>query len=220
MICEKCGHEHAGRELAHICIGCPCDVRPAPAASLDAADRLHRYDLITNYRCGSSIEEMERSEDGDWVRYEDIAPFLKENRDEVRAMPERERRGDDHEAGPRECESGSRGLSRGVEMPGLRRDVAASQAAEAVAPDAADRLLELPTHAEVDRMLRDAFQFTGSGYVTRLMWHRLIDAVRETILRARSLHRDGPAAALEVPARPAIESTDPAAEGSPSDKEI
>jgi hypothetical protein len=31
-----------------------------------------RYDLITNYRCGSSIEEMEESDDGVWVRYEDV----------------------------------------------------------------------------------------------------------------------------------------------------
>ncbi len=22
--CTKCGHQHAGRELANICIGCPC----------------------------------------------------------------------------------------------------------------------------------------------------------------------------------------------------
>jgi hypothetical protein len=31
-----------------------------------------RYDLVTNYRCGSAIEEMEPSDDGDWVRYEDV----------------------------------------------------------------------------------------------------------------------------------------------------
>lgn len=32
-----------------------------------------RYDLVTNYRCGSSIEEMERNdENGEWVRYEDV----------------------------------------------------------------------------------------------------------------------------------------------------
>jgi hypothetical protein len=30
-----------------------------------------RYDLVTNYRCGSSIEEMEPSDDGEWMRYED-----------------------------------------------------------------------------------------------------------------------------------------------------
>jgi len=33
---------------------------------------MKRYDLITNYRCGSAIEEMERADDGDWVRYEDV----------------------------------------------------------------------------------------------------------------------------------------------------
>jgi hypothetical protein len=38
--------------------------------------RPQRYDLVTNYRCGSSIEEMERSEDGEWIRYEDVEAFL------------------------------------------------------------------------------------------------------------------------------------------------
>ncbi len=31
-----------------------------------------RYDLITNYRCGSSIEEMEPSDDGEWARWDDV----------------------------------------------------------------------------------------------------------------------------------------------------
>ena len=36
---------------------------------------MKRYDLVTNYRCGSAIEEMERNdEDGEWVRYEDVSP--------------------------------------------------------------------------------------------------------------------------------------------------
>ena len=26
--CNACGHVHAGRAIAHICIGCPCMVRP------------------------------------------------------------------------------------------------------------------------------------------------------------------------------------------------
>lgn len=53
------------------------------AATLDQSggktprEDLKRYDLITNYRCGDSIEEMERNdEDGEWVRYEDIEPLL------------------------------------------------------------------------------------------------------------------------------------------------
>lgn len=33
---------------------------------------MKRYDLITNYRAGSSIEEMEPSDDGEWVRYEQV----------------------------------------------------------------------------------------------------------------------------------------------------
>jgi hypothetical protein len=35
-----------------------------------------RCDLITNYRCGSAIEEMEPADDGDWLRYEDVGPIL------------------------------------------------------------------------------------------------------------------------------------------------
>lgn len=31
-----------------------------------------RYDLVTNYRCGSSIEEMEPADDGEWVRWDDL----------------------------------------------------------------------------------------------------------------------------------------------------
>ena len=38
---------------------------------------LKRYDLVTNYRAGSSIEEMEPADDGEWVRYEDIEAALK-----------------------------------------------------------------------------------------------------------------------------------------------
>jgi hypothetical protein len=37
---------------------------------------LHRYDLITNYRAGSSIEEMEPSDDGEWVRFEQVLTLL------------------------------------------------------------------------------------------------------------------------------------------------
>lgn len=35
-----------------------------------------RYDLVTNYRAGSSIEEMERSDDGEWIRWEDVASAI------------------------------------------------------------------------------------------------------------------------------------------------
>lgn len=26
--CTECGHSHTGRDLAYICIGCPCDFVP------------------------------------------------------------------------------------------------------------------------------------------------------------------------------------------------
>jgi hypothetical protein len=33
---------------------------------------MQRYDLVTSYRCGTSIEEMEKSDDGEWARWEDV----------------------------------------------------------------------------------------------------------------------------------------------------
>lgn len=37
---------------------------------------MKRYDLITNYRCGSAVEEMEPADDGEWVRYEEVAAVI------------------------------------------------------------------------------------------------------------------------------------------------
>ena len=37
---------------------------------------MKRYDLVTNYRAGSSIEEMEPSDDGEWVRYEEVEAVI------------------------------------------------------------------------------------------------------------------------------------------------
>lgn len=37
---------------------------------------MQRYDLVMNYRCGSSTEEMERADDGEWIRYEDVEAAL------------------------------------------------------------------------------------------------------------------------------------------------
>ena len=36
------------------------------------SEKPQRYDLVTSYRCGSAIEEMEKSEDGEWVRWESL----------------------------------------------------------------------------------------------------------------------------------------------------
>ena len=64
------------------------DAKTACAAELEALLALRpqlvvpRYDLITNYRAGSSIEEMERADDGEWVRYEDVEVALRPQRDE------------------------------------------------------------------------------------------------------------------------------------------
>lgn len=50
---------------------------------------MKRYDLITNYRCGSAIEEMEPSDDGEWVRYEDVAAVRAGTLQEVRREVEK-----------------------------------------------------------------------------------------------------------------------------------
>ncbi len=55
---------------------CPTHRSQAVAGRGDAspAPRPTRYDLVTNYRCGDAIEEMEQSNNGEWVRYEDVFP--------------------------------------------------------------------------------------------------------------------------------------------------
>jgi len=35
-------------------------------------DLTQRYNLVTNYRCGSAIEEMEQDDDGEWARWEAV----------------------------------------------------------------------------------------------------------------------------------------------------
>lgn len=35
-----------------------------------------RYDMVTNYRCGQSVDELEPSDDGEWVRFEDVDPSV------------------------------------------------------------------------------------------------------------------------------------------------
>ena len=55
-----------------------------------------RYDLVTNYRAGSSIEEMERSDDGECVRYEEVEALKAEIKHLVLTTPNIEgRRGND-----------------------------------------------------------------------------------------------------------------------------
>jgi hypothetical protein len=34
--------------------------------------------MVTNYRCGSSIDEMELADDGEWMRYEEHAAIVAE----------------------------------------------------------------------------------------------------------------------------------------------
>jgi len=38
--------------------------------------QLVRYDLVTHYRCGDAVEEMEPSEGGDYVRFDDLEAAL------------------------------------------------------------------------------------------------------------------------------------------------
>jgi hypothetical protein len=49
---------------------------PVPAGE---SRKIPRYDLVTNYRCGDAIEELERNDTGgEWVRWEDV--FLSSDR--------------------------------------------------------------------------------------------------------------------------------------------
>ena len=57
----------------------------------EEGEALKRYDLVTNYRCGSSIEEMEPSDDGEWVRYEQVADRLTSRVDPVPPPPHQDK---------------------------------------------------------------------------------------------------------------------------------
>lgn len=48
----------------------------ALAAFREQIEKLDRHDLVTNYRCGSAIEEMERADDGEWVRIDDVLALI------------------------------------------------------------------------------------------------------------------------------------------------
>ena len=53
-----------------------CDA-PSKTASLRAQiEQLPRYDMVTNYRCGESIDELEKADDGEWVRVETVLALL------------------------------------------------------------------------------------------------------------------------------------------------
>lgn len=48
-----------------------------------------RYDMVTNYRCGTSVEELEPSDDGEWVLHSDAlceVARLTAERDALRAL--------------------------------------------------------------------------------------------------------------------------------------
>jgi hypothetical protein len=42
---------------------------------------MKRYDLVTNYGYGDAIAEMEPSDDGEWVRYEDVVVVVERTPD-------------------------------------------------------------------------------------------------------------------------------------------
>lgn len=53
--CESCGHVHAGVDLAFICIGCPCEERPAPIRLRTTVDDPAMRDLVIKMRFGDAI---------------------------------------------------------------------------------------------------------------------------------------------------------------------
>ena len=51
----------------------------AAEQKLQTLQGLPRYDLVTNYRCGDAIEEMESAdENGTWVKASDLDAILKD----------------------------------------------------------------------------------------------------------------------------------------------
>ena len=63
-LCPSCGHEHQGRDLASICVGCPCAVREFPErkeveasrAALHAANAARESDALR-----ASIAALDRA---------------------------------------------------------------------------------------------------------------------------------------------------------------
>jgi hypothetical protein len=75
--CPKCGsperdaHPLTGRDDTEVRL-CLDGWHRQRADAPERDTRPQRYDLVTNYRCGDAIEEMEPSDDGEWVRYADV----------------------------------------------------------------------------------------------------------------------------------------------------
>lgn len=75
--CDECGHQHAGRRWAYICVGCHCPVRKQSIAPIDepvveigqgAAAAIAKYDTLA--KIVSQIE---------WCNYEAIGGPLVNN---------------------------------------------------------------------------------------------------------------------------------------------
>lgn len=67
--------------------------------SEDARTRdMQRFDLVTNYRCGSSIEEMEPSDNGDWVRFDDVRREIQSLREQLAALTAQKAIAEHHKA--------------------------------------------------------------------------------------------------------------------------
>ena len=42
-----------------------------------AIEQSKRYDKVTNYRCGESIDELEPADDGEWMRVETVVAAIR-----------------------------------------------------------------------------------------------------------------------------------------------
>lgn len=50
---------------------------PLPDARIQSLlAKVPRYDLVPNYRCGGVIDEMERADDGEWIRVADLESLV------------------------------------------------------------------------------------------------------------------------------------------------
>jgi hypothetical protein len=80
-LCDACGHEHQGPALAHICIGCACPERPAPASAPE-----QKPELTTLCTWGEGLcacPECSRNDGAEEERNEVLAFLRRHDADQV-----------------------------------------------------------------------------------------------------------------------------------------
>lgn len=60
VVCNACGHTHAGRNLAYICVGCPCMVRPSEVEATRASRPLRPKTVRVDGRLTARLDELRK----------------------------------------------------------------------------------------------------------------------------------------------------------------